>query len=264
MSMLNLFLQITRYLFHKLIINNLLFYPKHDILWIPKYEFFKSNIINKIIIWEFFSQPKNDIIIIFQGNSENMTYYKDIVDYSLTMGYNVVIFDYHGFGFSSGTPSQQTILDNGLQITSHIHQKYPNNNLILWGDSLGCSIASHVAKNMGKNIKSVIIMNGFSSICDVICDDYSKLKHIIALLFKIFDCDLFVGKWLKDIDNETHVIFLHSMSDIDIPIINFHRNYNMIKSEKHVKFIEIYGSHYEPILTQLCLDKIKIELKQNQ
>lgn len=249
-----------RKVFHKYIVRKFLFHPDHNIKWVPKYGFFDQSTINIddksfIAVWKFFPLAYRDknIIIIYPGNIENMSYYDDLIDYGLTLKLNVVAFDYRGYGLSKGEVSKKNILDDGLLVYRYIRKLYPEKKIILWGDSLGCSVASYTAKKVGKlNIKppyKLLLMGSFSSVSDVFYDKKGYALWLLSMvLFKFFKCDLHVKKWLKKVNYNLEVIFLHSYKDIDIIIENCFRNINNNNKLIKSRFLKIEGTHYTPKL----------------
>ena len=60
--------------------------------------------------------------------------------------YRIISFDFRGHGFNTQSPyndfSEKTLINDTMQVLNHIHEKYPEENLILLGHSMGGSIAT--------------------------------------------------------------------------------------------------------------------------
>ena len=60
--------------------------------------------------------------------------------------YRIISFDFRGHGFNTQSPnndfSEKTLINDTIQVLNHIHEKYPEENLILLGHSMGGSIAT--------------------------------------------------------------------------------------------------------------------------
>ena len=60
--------------------------------------------------------------------------------------YRIISFDFRGHGFNTQSPyndfSEKTLINDTIQVLNHVHEKYPEENLILLGHSMGGSIAT--------------------------------------------------------------------------------------------------------------------------
>ena len=60
--------------------------------------------------------------------------------------YRIISFDFRGHGFNTQTPSndlsENTLINDTIEVLKHIHEKYINENIILIGHSMGGSIAT--------------------------------------------------------------------------------------------------------------------------
>ena len=64
----------------------------------------------------------------------------------MNQNYRIISFDFRGHGFNTQTPntdfSEKTLINDTIIVLNHIHEKYPEENLILLGHSMGGSIAT--------------------------------------------------------------------------------------------------------------------------
>ena len=60
--------------------------------------------------------------------------------------YRIISFDFRGHGYNTQSPyndfSEKTLINDTIQVLNHVHEKYPEENLILLGHSMGGSIAT--------------------------------------------------------------------------------------------------------------------------
>ena len=57
-------------------------------------------------------RPKPIASAVFcHGNSGNLTNFAEVMPHLVNAGYNVLLFDYRGFGKSTGRPSLQGVID---------------------------------------------------------------------------------------------------------------------------------------------------------
>lgn len=90
---------------------------------------------------------KNVTIIISNGDAGNMSYYLGYANLLAQIGYNVVTYDYRGFGHSSLFNANERSLyldeyvDDLKAIINYSKLTFPKNKLCLWGLSMGTIIS---------------------------------------------------------------------------------------------------------------------------
>lgn len=123
----------------------------------------------------FIKNPKSKYIFLHaHGNGGNISsrLYCPTVNYLLKHG-SVFMFDYRGFGKSSGSPCESGLYTDILTVWNHLtnEYKYDPNDIILMGTSLGGSIVSwlgaHLAKENREMPKLIIIQSSFYNLQDV-------------------------------------------------------------------------------------------------
>jgi pimeloyl-ACP methyl ester carboxylesterase len=93
-----------------------------------------------------FEQPgARSTILYFGGNMFHLDQHGDALLPTLgACGTNVAVFDYRGYGRSSGTPTVANMQADALAIFDAINARYPG-RVIVHGQSLGSFMAAHVA-----------------------------------------------------------------------------------------------------------------------
>jgi pimeloyl-ACP methyl ester carboxylesterase len=100
----------------------------------------------KISAWRLHSKtpnPKN-IVLFFHGNAQNLTSHFVNLEWLTDFGYDVIIFDYRGYGVSEGEPNPKGASEDGLAFLDYTYQIYKKENFkkfIVYTQSLGGSIA---------------------------------------------------------------------------------------------------------------------------
>ncbi|MBN1907926.1 MAG: alpha/beta hydrolase [Deltaproteobacteria bacterium] len=114
--------------------------------------------------WYFYPYPDRPVILFCHGNAGNISHRLEYINLLLDMGVNLFIFDYRGYGKSSGSPSEQGIYTDALSAFDYLvrDEKINPNNIILLGRSLGVAAALEVASK--REARSIIIENGFLSV----------------------------------------------------------------------------------------------------
>lgn len=111
------------------------------------------------------SPKKKALIIHFHGSGYNLTKHIGHVDWLPELGYDVVMFDYLGYGNSDGTPSRSGIEKSSSQLVSVVAKTHPKDQIFLFGQSLGGAIAlsAYIKNHSLENIKGIIVDSTFSS-----------------------------------------------------------------------------------------------------
>ena len=118
------------------------------------------------------SQPKaKGILIQFHGNGENMTSHFMFSYWLPAQGYDVLIFDYRGYGASAGKPSVKGAIKDGEAAIDYVLKRRDLPSAVfIWGQSGGgaSSIASlALGRFQNPRIKALLIENSFDSYQDM-------------------------------------------------------------------------------------------------
>ena len=190
-------------------------------------------------------------IIYFHGNAGNIQTNINVL-YDLGHKSSVILFDYSGYGKSTGNPTITRVCENAYDIWLFTTQKLKinPNNIILYGVSLGGAIASYLAhmlyKKNKKLCKAIILQSSFTSSLDLAKD---ILPELIYLFAKFFINDTFNSiKYLQKLNNHIKIMIAHSKKD---EIVNFKHSklFNKKLSCSNVINIIIGGTHNKPEYT---------------
>ena len=193
----------------------------------------------KLAGWYIPAENGRYTILMCHANGGNMSYYLDTVNIFSEMGMNCLIFDYRGYGQSQGKPTEKgTYLDakagwNWLTKKKNIAPE----NIIIFGRSLGASIASHLA--MGTNPQTLVLESAFTSYADIGKKFYPYLPVKPFAKFKYNTLE-----HISKVDCPT--LFIHSRNDEMIPFEFSLRLYDAAKEPKEL--VEIYGCHNDGFL----------------
>ena len=115
--------------------------------------------------WFFESQLKSapTTIVFFHGNGGNITNIGWMGQRFAKHGFNVLLFDYRGYGASEGVAANEADLyaDGDAAVAFVKSRGIPSEQIVLYGQSLGTTIAADVASR-GK-FGAVVLESGFSS-----------------------------------------------------------------------------------------------------
>jgi uncharacterized protein len=140
-------------------------YPDTTIYYVEIINF-KSGNGNTLNGW--FLKPKQGIskatVLQLHGNGGNISYQYQFAEPLVKAGYQVMVFDYEGYGKSTGTPSQENVLDDAIQALKYVKQRsdVAGKKLILFGQSLGGHLSCVVAAKENAMIDALVIEGAFS------------------------------------------------------------------------------------------------------
>jgi fermentation-respiration switch protein FrsA (DUF1100 family) len=98
-------------------------------------------------VWAHQDAQDAPIHLYFHGNADHIDAYMDKVETYWSMGYEVFVFDYRGFGMSTGSPTHDGVLDDGLAAVDYVTTAsgVPVGEIAFHGLSLGGFVAVHTA-----------------------------------------------------------------------------------------------------------------------
>jgi fermentation-respiration switch protein FrsA (DUF1100 family) len=165
------------------------------------------------------------------GNTGNLTTIAGVIPHLLDSGINVLLFDYRGFGRSSGSPSLAGVVSDGV-CAARYHDRIRPKQVpsILYGYSLGGAIAAQVTRQ--RAFDGLVLQSTFTNLRDLARVTFPRLPlHLVAGNF--FDT-LGVVRRL-----DIPVLILHGTEDETIPCWMAHRLYdNCTSSAKEIRIVD--------------------------
>lgn len=108
--------------------------------------------------------PARGTVLHFHGNAQNMTAHFLFVAWLAKSGYDVITFDYRGYGSSSGVPSRVGLVVDGRAAIRYASEHAANDNLFILAQSLGGAVAvSALAEERVNNLRGLVLESTFSS-----------------------------------------------------------------------------------------------------
>jgi uncharacterized protein len=157
----------------------------------------------------FFRNKPKGLILYFHGNTRSIKgwarYAKDFYRYD----YDVILLDYRGFGKSTGKRSEKEMLSDMQFIYEKLIEKYGEDQLIVYGRSMGSGFATKLACD--NSPRYLILDAPYFNFLRVIERFLPMLPMRIVLRFH-----LRTDKWLPNVSCHTYII--HGTKDWLIPI----------------------------------------------
>jgi len=134
-----------------------------------KYEdvsFFTAD-CQKLNGWLFLQEKGAPVLLLCHGNAGNISYWLEHAWMLLNQNLNVFMFDYRGYGRSSGKPSEQGLYQDGLAAYDFLVKEkgIPSNEIVPYGISLGGAVAIEIARQ--RSVKSLVLEAAFTSSKDM-------------------------------------------------------------------------------------------------
>jgi len=183
-------------------------------------------------------RPKG-VVLYFHGRGGNLADRWGKFSREFTKrGYDFFIMDYRGFGKSTGKLSEQALCDDASKCYEYLMDIYPENQIVVYGRSLGTGIATYVASN--KNPKMLVLESPYFSILDLTPRQKPYLPRLlIPLLLKYhFRTD----QWIVKVHSPIHIF--HGTKDELIPYDSSTRLLKLLKNKIDANLIPIEdGKH---------------------
>ncbi|MGE3262372.1 MAG: alpha/beta hydrolase [Bacteriovoracia bacterium] len=105
------------------------------------------------------------VILFYHGNGQNISSQFSYLHWILNSPYDFFIFDYEGYGKSTGSPSPENTVRDGAAALAWLHAREPKLPIVVFGQSLGGIIALRNMIDLKEKypIPLVIVDSTFSS-----------------------------------------------------------------------------------------------------
>jgi len=147
-----------------------------------------------LIVWSSLAHPGKPTILYFHGQAGNLARRSERVRRYRAAGIGIVMMAYRGFSGSTGKPSEQANVADGVFVYDWlIQQGIAANDIIVYGESLGTGVAAQVAQQ--RAVSGIVLDSPFTALTDVaaerhpllpvrrfIFDRYETLRHVANVM----------------------------------------------------------------------------------
>ncbi|HRB97738.1 MAG TPA: alpha/beta hydrolase [Nitrosomonas sp.] len=173
-------------------------------------------------------------VLFFHGNAGNISQRINYLTMFKRLGYNTLLFDYRGYGQSSGVPSESgTYLDAqaGWRYLTEIQNISPE-RIILFGESLGGAVAAWLAAREKPGL--LVLASTFTSVPNLAAQIYPFLPVRWITRFHY--------NTLESLQSVTCPVFIaHSPEDEIIPFEHGQQLFQAASAPK--QFLSLEGGH---------------------
>ncbi|CCD99227.1 conserved hypothetical protein [Bradyrhizobium sp. STM 3809] len=163
----------------------------------------------KVIVWHVPAQPGRKVVLYFPGNGDFLAGVVSRFNALTADGTGLVALSYRGYAGSTGSPSEQGLLQDAAAAYAFTRERYEAPRIVVWGFSLGSGVATAIAAEHA--ISRLILEAPYTSTVDV-ASEMLKVVPVSLLMLDRFHSDQRIAK--------VHVplLIMHGAKDPGIPI----------------------------------------------
>ena len=186
------------------------------------------------------SAPVSGTVIVFNGNAGNRAYRAPLAATLRDHGYQVLLFDYRGYGGNGGAPTEPGLLADARAARAYLlgRADVEASRLVYFGESLGSAVAIGLAAEHGP--AAMVLRSPFTSLVDVGRVHYPLLPVTLLLRDRFASLDA-----IRDVG--CPVLVVAGDGDRIVPVGQSRRLYDEIRAPKDLLIIA-GADHNDPEL----------------
>jgi len=193
----------------------------------------------KIAGWYIPHSKSAKTILFCHGNGGNISYRQNYISVLHQLGFNLLLFDYRGYGESEGEPDEIGTYYDAEAAWEYLLQEQGvlPQDIIIYGESLGGGVAAYLAEQQSRSqvpVGGLVLGSTFTSIPDRASELFPYLP--VHLLAKYRYPTLYRLPYIT-----TPILVIHSPEDEIIP---FHHGQKLYAHANQPKmFLQLSGDH---------------------
>ncbi len=206
----------------------------HDVQLNYEAIYFKTRDGVELFGWYVPAPNSKGTILFCHGNAGNISHRLEYLQIFHRMGLSTFLYDYRGFGLSSGTPSEEgTTLDSEAALDFVMSRKgVPSERIVLYGESLGGAVAARLAVQQRPG--ALILASTFTSLPDLGAELYPLFPVRLLSRFRYDTLE-----YLRRVESPT--LLIHSPDDEIVPFRHGRELYNAVSASREL--LSIKGDH---------------------
>jgi fermentation-respiration switch protein FrsA (DUF1100 family) len=183
--------------------------------------------------WLVHATAPRGMVILCHGNAGNIAARIERASKLVEIGFDVLLFDYRGYGGSSGKPTEEGTYVDAETAWEHARSRgVPPEHIVAFGESLGGAVAIELARR--RKVGAVIVEDTFTSLADMGAKFYPWLP--VRWLLRIRYDSL-----AKVAGLNAPLLVIHSRDDELVPFEHGERLFHAAREPK--KLLVTRGSH---------------------
>lgn len=181
--------------------------------------------------------PKG-VILYFHGNKGNLNRWGEITSYFVKKGFAVIVMDYRTYGKSTGNLSEENLYKDAQLFYDYTLKYYSENEIILYGRSLGTGIATKIAAT--NKPRQLVLETPYYNMTDVV-------KHWVPVIpvGYIVKYRFPSNEFIQDV--QCNITIYHGTSDGVVPYSSGEKLFNSI-SGQNKEIITIKGGSHNDLI----------------
>ena len=173
-------------------------------------------------------------ILFLHGNAGSLKNRIHKINHFKDVNVNFLLLAWRGFSGNDGKPTEEGLYEDARSAINWLKSKgIKENNIIIYGESLGTGVAIEIAQK--KNFSGIILESPFTSMIDAAKDKYPYLPVRLILKDKYES-----NKKIKNI--KSPILIMHGKVDNIVPFSMGKRMYEIANEPKNSYFSE-YDDH---------------------
>ncbi|NNE21825.1 MAG: alpha/beta hydrolase [Rhizobiales bacterium] len=193
-----------------------------------------------LVAWYAKAKPGKPVILYFHGNAGSIADRPGRITHYTKAGFGVLYVSYRGYGGSTGSPTEDGLVADGLAGYDWLVSRGVSaDDIAVVGESLGSGVAVQVAGK--RSVAAMALEAPYSSITDVAAGHYWWLP-VRFLLKDTFDSISRIG------DLKVPILITHGTTDQVVPFEFGHRLFEAANHPK--RLIKVDGAGHDAIFDE--------------
>jgi len=189
-----------------------------------------GNTLNTLL---FERENNKKLVVYYHGNAGTLEHWGAIAPIYLNAGFNLLIYDYRGFGKSTGKINNETdFLEDAHLFYNFAKTKYPEDDITIVGYSMGSGLASAVAAH--NHPERLILKTPYFNFTKLVSDKIPWLPYRLILKYK-----LNTNKYLEEVSAPIHIF--HGDAD---RVISVKHSRELTDKFPKIDYTEIKDQHH--------------------
>ena len=178
------------------------------------------------------SQEPKGLVLYFHGNKDNLQRWGNYATDFTTLGYDVLMTDYRGYGKSGGKPNEPDCYRDAHKVYDWVKSNHSYGGIAIVGRSLGSAVASELA--MSANPDVLILETPFDELWGVVYPVFRPSLYFVSPRQQFSNANHLSGV-------RARIIVIHGTDDWVVPLSSAERLKPLLKPDDRFLVIEGAG-----------------------